>query len=101
MRSLRELEATKTMEKSKGEGFLSTISSGPMADSLGIVVQGRGASVTDGDVKPGEDALFMPLDHPGKLLHGFETAVRGLLEPLVEKARPPYVGPCLKSSLSR
>ncbi len=72
------------MEKSKGEGFLSTIS-GPMADSLGIVVHGLGASVADGDVKPGEDALFMHLEHPGKLLHGVETAVSGPMEPLVEK----------------
>lgn len=84
------------MKQSKRKGFFSTITSGPVTDSLGIVVHGLCPPVTNVEVDPGKDALFVSSEHPGKFFHRFETTVSGPLEPLVEKSLcPPFslIGP--------
>ena len=86
------------MEQSKGKGFCGTKTSGPMADSLGIVVHGLGTHVTNGKVEPGKDALFVSSEHPCKLLHWLDLAVSGPPEPPVEEIPCPsfsLIGPQL------
>lgn len=76
---------TKAMKQSKDKGFLDTISSGLVVDSLGIVVHGFGMPVANGKVDPGKNALLVSFEHPCKLLHRFEMTVSGPPEPPVEE----------------
>ena len=84
MLTLWQLEFTEAMDYSQREGLFTSVSSGSMADRLGVVIHGFDNAVVDSNIKVGEDPFFMTSEHPGKISEGLESTMSGPPEPSLQ-----------------
>jgi hypothetical protein len=70
------------MKQSKRKGVFTSISTNPMADSLGIVHR-RNKFIIDSRSRS-KVSCFMPPEHPGEIPQGFEPNMGNLTKPACE-----------------